>query len=179
MTSTSWRARLLLGAAAITTALAGYRYACAPNRDNAIEAAYYLGISANSGNADAPAKLERLFPGDASAHLAFQHGLKSAAAQLASANASDLEATPVGRRTRARYRFVARHVVRPPGGRIDSAPASTLPAGADEAAPAPQLPIHSNIPSEREPAETERPDHEDSSGQFDFDARQPPSPENT
>ncbi|MGF6440337.1 hypothetical protein [Paraburkholderia youngii] len=77
MKTMTWPTRILLAAAAVTTAVAGYRYACYPNRDSALEAAYYLGVSARTGNVDARTKLDRLFPDDAKAQIAYEHGLQS------------------------------------------------------------------------------------------------------
>ena len=77
MKTTTWSARILLTAAAAMTGIAGYRYACYPERDSAVEAAYYLGMSAKAGNIDARARLEHLFPDDAKAQIAYEHGLQS------------------------------------------------------------------------------------------------------
>ncbi|MGF6638246.1 hypothetical protein OKW38_000177 [Paraburkholderia sp. MM5496-R1] len=68
---------ILLIAGVLTTSAAGYHYVAYPDRDVAIQAAYYLGQSAGMGNEDSQVKFDERFHGDKDARLAYEHGMKS------------------------------------------------------------------------------------------------------
>ena len=68
---------ILLIAAALTTSVAGYHYVAYPDRDSAIQAAYYLGREAGMGSADAHVKFDQRFHDDQDARLAYEHGMMS------------------------------------------------------------------------------------------------------
>ncbi|MFL9959936.1 hypothetical protein PQR02_02015 [Paraburkholderia sediminicola] len=68
---------ILLIAATLTTSIAGYRYVAYPNRDTAIQAAYYLGQEVGMGSADARLTFEQRFRDDEDARLAYAHGMMS------------------------------------------------------------------------------------------------------
>jgi hypothetical protein len=68
---------ILLITATLTTGIAGYQYVAYPNRDTAIQAAYYLGREVGMGSEDARIRFDQRFHDDEDARLAYEHGLMS------------------------------------------------------------------------------------------------------